>query len=259
MCYDLRYLTKKQIDYANRFGDNRDLSALQKKLDDYDRSTGSPVFHTNGFDHLDAPVITNRDPETIQFFSWGLIPYWVKGSNQAIQISNKTLNAKGEHIFEKPSFREAAKKRRCIVIVDGFYEHHHRNGKTYPYHIIHREGEPMALGGLWERWEDKEEGFIRHTFSIVTTSGNEMLARIHNNPKLKGPRMPLIIPWEAESIWLRPDEVNFEEVKEVIRPYESDLLRSFTVRRLRGKEYIGNRPAITERFDYPELSTLFDI
>ncbi len=258
MSYDIRYLTMKPIDYINRFGEYRDLSALREKLYDYDRSSGTPVFHASGFDHFDAPVITNKDPGIVQFFSWGLIPYWVKNVNQAIQLSNRTLNAHCEHIFEKPSFKEAAKKRRCLVIVDGFYQHHHRNGKTFPYHFTHRNLEPLALGGLWEQWKDGEDDFVRNTFTIVTTEGNELLSGIHNNPKLNGPRMPLIIPWEYEDTWLNPETVSSKDLEDVIRPYESELLRAYPVRKLRGKGCIGNRPEIIEPFEYPELNTLFD-
>lgn len=258
MCYDIRYLTKKQLDYARRFGGDRDLSEIQKRLDDEDRSRGNPVFHSNGFNHDDVPVITNRNPEKVQIFSWGLIPYWVKDSKQAVQLSNRTLNAKGEELLDKPSFREAAKKRRCLVIIDGFYEHHHKNGKTFPYHILMKNEEPFALAGLWEKWKDRSSELERYTFSIVTTQGNDLLARIHNNPKLQGPRMPVIIPRELEDAWLKEEELSKSEWEEILTPFDSQQLKSFTVRRLRGKEYIGNRREIAAPFDYPELSTLFD-
>jgi putative SOS response-associated peptidase YedK len=237
----------------------RDLSLLQKRLEDYDAAAATPVYHTNGFDHADVPVITNQEPDKIAFFSWGLIPYWVRDTKQAVQLSNKTLNAQGEHIFEKPSFREAAKRRRCLILVDGFYEHHHKNGKTFPYHIVHREEEPIALGALWERWENKEEGILRYTVSLVTTAGNPLMAGIHNNPKLKGPRMPLIIPVENEALWLQEEKVNHEDLKSIIQPYNERMLTAYPVRRLRGKEYIGNRKEIIQPFDYPELNSLFDM
>ena len=74
--------------------------------------------------------------------------------------------------------------------MDGFYEHHHHKGKTYPYYIYRRDGNPMVLAGLYSDWADPETGELLTTFSIVTTAGNPMMARIHNNPKLAGPRMP---------------------------------------------------------------------
>lgn len=258
MCYDIRYLTKKQLDYAKRFGGDRDLSELQKRLDDEDNATGQPVFHTSGFNHSDAPIITNKEPDKVQFFSWGLIPFWVKDSHQAVQLSNRTLNAKGEELLQKPSFREPAKRKRCLVIVDGFFEHHHKKGKTYPHHILMKDESPFALGGLWEKWVDRQNDIVRHTFSIVTTRGNELLSEIHNNPKMKGPRMPVIIPEELEGIWLKEEELSGEEWEEVLNPFSSEKLKSYTVRRLRGKEYIGNRKEITIPFDYPELNSLFD-
>lgn len=115
---------------------------------------------------------------------------------------NNTLNARGETIFEKPSFRTSAKNHRCIIYVAGFYEHHHYNNKTYPFFIYRKDAQPMALAGLWSEWKNPDTGGRLNTFSIVTTKGNKMMARIHNNPKLKEPRMPVILPSELEDEWL---------------------------------------------------------
>ncbi|MGM1056565.1 MAG: SOS response-associated peptidase family protein [Bacteroidota bacterium] len=80
----------------------------------------------------------------------------------------------------------------------GFYGHHHLEGKTFPFHIHQKNDKVLALAGLWREWTDKKTGEPLNTFSIVTTKGNKMLAKIHKNPKLEGPRMPLILPQELE-------------------------------------------------------------
>ncbi|NNF19052.1 MAG: SOS response-associated peptidase, partial [Flavobacteriaceae bacterium] len=186
---------------------------------------------------------------------WGLVPHWVKDRQQQQKFWNNTLNARGETIFEKPAFRDAAKEHRCLIYVDGFYEHHHYKGKTYPYFISLKNGEPMAFAGLWNTWSDRESGEYLTTFSIVTTVGNPLLAQIHNNPKLAGPRMPFIIPEGMEDDWLSPikDPVDQKGLSEMISSFPADSLQAHTVRRLRGKEYAGNIPGISEPYEYPEL------
>jgi putative SOS response-associated peptidase YedK len=189
-------------------------------------------------------------------FKWGLIPAWTKDRAQAEKLWHQTLNARGETIFEKPAFRSSARRKRCILYLDGFYEHHHAAGRTYPHFIRMKSGEPFAVAGLWEEWTDRASGEILRTFAIVTSKGNELMARIHNNPKLEnGPRMPLILPEELVDEWLAPinDELDEKRIKELIRPYPAEAMEAHTVRRLRGKEATGNVPVACEEFIYPEL------
>jgi putative SOS response-associated peptidase YedK len=239
MCYDLAYFTKKIEKYEKRFGVH------------YGETPPAPVFHANGFDHLEVPVITHRLPDTIQLFTWGLIPFWVKDLAHAAKIQNSTLNARDNTLFEKSSFREAAKRRRCLVLVDAFYDHHWHNGKSYPFLIRMKDGEPFALGGLWERW--KREDVERFSVTVITTDPNPMLAYIHNQPRAsETPRMPYIVPRDLEKVWMEP-ELPSEDVLGMIGPYPQEEMESFTVGRLRGKAYAGNVPEIMQPFRYPEL------
>ena len=114
------------------------------------------------------------------------------------------------------------------------------------------------MAGLWSEWPDQETGETLNTFSIVTTRGNKMLTKIHNNPKLDGQRMPLILPQELEDKWLQPieDELDVKSIQELIREYPDEELDAYTVRRLRGKEYIGNVEEVSEPFEYIELKAL---
>lgn len=130
-------------------------------------------------------IYTKEKPFDPVLARWGLVSENTNGRDKQQQIWNRTLNARGEDMFETWSYKSSAKSRRCLICVDGFFEHYHHNGKTYPYYIYRSDNEPMTLAGLWSDWEDKETGEKLTTFSIVTTKGNDLLAKIHNNPKLE--------------------------------------------------------------------------
>tara|TARA_B100001765_G_scaffold213212_1_gene178645 strand:+ start:799 stop:1566 length:768 start_codon:yes stop_codon:yes gene_type:complete len=252
MCYDVKASLESQLKRAKRKGDEKAVKEIQLNLIPL---TDLPLHHVSAFQHPKLLVYTNRSPETPEIATWGLIPHWVKDQQQKNQLWNKTLNARGETIFEKPSFRNAAKNNRCIIYVDGFYEHHHYKSKTYPFYIHHKNQEPLALAGLWSEWTDPDTGEMINSFSIVTTEGNTMMSKIHNNPKLKGPRMPLILPKELEDKWLESieDDLDKKQIEELIVSYPEEELDSHTVQRLRGKEYPGNVASISEPFEYQEL------
>lgn len=255
MCYDLQYLTRDKYRYASRYGASpEEVEELKEQLNKIDEHR--KVFHASGFDHPDLMVITDDNPGVFQFLNWGLIPYWVKDAASAVRLSHQTLNARGEEMFDKPSFKDAAMSRRCLVILDGFFEHHHKNGKTFPYYIKLKNDEPITVAGLWSRWKDRSSGLVKKTVSIVTTKANPMMARIHNNPKAEeGPRMPVMLPRELEKQWLIPihDKPDREIIESLITPYDEDEMEAYTVRRIRGKEAVGNNPLAQERHVYPEL------
>ncbi|WP_246130278.1 SOS response-associated peptidase [Bizionia saleffrena] len=213
------------------------------------------MHHISGFSHPELLIYTDDSPDFPTVATWGLVPHWVKDEVQMKKFWNNTLNARGETIFEKPSFRQAAKNNRCLIYIDGFYEHHHFNNKTYPFFIQRKDENPIALAGLWSEWINPETKGRMNTFSIVTTVGNSMLAKIHNNPKIKGPRMPLILPLELEDNWLNTidDELDKQKIQELIQSSPEEELKAHTVRKLRGKEYIGNIPEISNEFIHEEL------
>ncbi|MBL7845544.1 MAG: SOS response-associated peptidase [Cyclobacteriaceae bacterium] len=253
MCYDKAYLAKKQEKYANRYAVHAsEVEYLKAQLN---KINLGPVYHASGFDHPEVPVIIGPEKK-IELYSWGLIPRWVKSPAEAVKISNSTINARSETMFEKPAFREPARNQRCLVLVDGFFEHHHKGGKTFPYHIKLKNDEPMTLAGLWDEWVDQDSGLVRRTYTVVTTRANPLMARIHNNPKAEeGPRMPLILPKKLEMDWLKSinTKADQELFQELIQPYDENELETFTVRRLRGKEAIGNKPEAQQQFAYAEL------
>ncbi|MDJ0946624.1 MAG: SOS response-associated peptidase [Kiloniellales bacterium] len=126
---------------------------------------------------------------------WGLIPSWAKEAS----IGSRMINARAESVAEKPAYRTAFRRRRCLIPADGFYEWQARPpGPKQPYHIAPVTGGPFAFAGLWERWEDKAGGQVVESFTIVTTEANRRLAAIH-------PRMPVILAPAGYAVWLDPD------------------------------------------------------
>ena len=252
MCYDIKASYEAQLTRAKRKGD---LAAVTEILENLIPMTDLPLYHVSGFRHSELLIYTNDSPNFPKVATWGLVPHWIKDEAQLKTFWNNTLNARGETIFEKPSFKQAAKTSRCIIYSDGFYEHHHFNKKTYPFFISRKDKKPMALAGLWNEWINKETGGRINTFTIVTTEGNSMMAKIHNNPKINGPRMPVILPDELEDKWLGviKDDRDQQKVKDLIRSYPENQLTAHTVAKLRGKDYKGNVEDISEEIVYEEL------
>ena len=255
MCYNVVSATRILIKYAkHRQEDPELIKELEEKLKKLE-SEMTPNYQVSGFEFPKLLVFTNEKPEEPNLFNWGLIPSWVKDAEAAKKLKAQTLNARGESLFEKPSFRNAAKNKRCLVYIDAFYEHHHYKGNAYPFHIAMKNGDPMSLAGIWEEWVDRETGELFRTTSIVTTAGNKLLGMIHNNPKLEGPRMPVILPKKKQEEWLVPykDESTIQHLKQLLIPFEDSGLEAYTVHKLRGKESVGNVPKAEEKFEYGEL------
>ena len=135
-------------------------------------------------------VISNTSPEKLSYFRWGLIPFWAKD----ISIGNKLINARAETIIEKPSFKHSFRRKRCLVLSDGFYEWKRSGKEKLPYRIVRKDNSMFAMAGLWDTWKDAEERET-DTFTIVTTSANKIVSELHN-------RMPVILNPEHEELWL---------------------------------------------------------
>ncbi len=254
MCYDVQAQTETQLKRAERSGDKDAVREIREKLLP---QTSLPLFHTQGFQHPKLLVYTEDNPLFPKVSQWGLVPFWAKEKKD---IWNKTLNARGETLFDKPSFRTAAKNSRCIIPVDGFYEHHHQSKQAYPYYIYRKDGKPITLAGLCSNWTDKETGEILNTFTIVTTKGNKMLSVIHNNPKMNGPRMPVILSEKNIPYWLEhyEEELVQDAVENLIQPFADGTLQAHTVAPLRGKLAVGNIPEVVQEVDYPGVRPRYE-
>lgn len=260
MCYDIKANLKAQLKKTKYFNDDPTLiDILEEKVKQLEIVE---FHHVSGFQHPKLPIVTG-DAERVHLAVWGLIPFWTKDLASGMKFYNKTLNARSETIFEKPSFRASAKNKRCLIAVDGFYEHHHANSRTYPFFVSRKDDQPILLAGLWSHWKAKDGSSEIESFTIVTTRGNSLLSRIHNNPKLKGPRMPVILPEELVSTWLTADIHSDHDKTELIQaccqPLGRELLHAWPVRPLRGKAGVGNVPEASEPYEYDDLHDLDEI
>jgi putative SOS response-associated peptidase YedK len=162
------------------------------------------------------PVITSDNPDSIQLFKWGLVPFWAKDPS----IGNKMINARGETLSEKPAFRNLLRKKRCLVLADGFFEWKPEGKQKQPFHIFFRGKKLLTFAGLWDSWTDPE-GKELQTFTIITVPPNPFMENIHN-------RMPAILTGENRKKWLR-EGLSTEELLSMLQPLQGDFLESSEV------------------------------
>jgi len=185
----------------------------------------------------DAGVVVRDEVYRYVRYRWGLVPFWSKDP----KIGNRMINARAETVAEKPSFRNAFAKRRCLVPADGFYEWKKEGGYKTPYYIYHSSGKPMSFAGLWETWTPKLEPSVGqpeadifsserekppplHTFTIITTGANEKLRELHD-------RMPVIISQEKRDVWLNPD-TGPDQLVELLEPLPPEEIELHEVSRM---------------------------
>lgn len=176
----------------------------------------TPGKRYNAAPTQELPVITAESP-TIEMMRWGLIPFWAKDKS----IGTKLINARAETLVEKPSFRTSFRKRRGLVASDGFYEWKKTAHGKVPMFIHLASGEPFAIAGLWDEWNDPESGATVRSFTIITTEPNEMMADIHN-------RMPAILRREDEKLWLDP-HADEQELLYALRPFPAEEMEAWPV------------------------------
>lgn len=164
-------------------------------------------------------IIRANNENRLGTLRWGLIPFWAKDAS----ISNKLINARSETAEEKASFKHALKKRRCVILSDGFYEWKKDKDRKIPMRIQVNNGEPFAMAGLWEQWKDGEKTI--YTCTILTTEANEMMKDIHN-------RMPVILPRDKEHDWIDPSLEDFNILKDIMQPYPDDQMNAYEVSKL---------------------------
>jgi putative SOS response-associated peptidase YedK len=159
-----------------------------------------------------------RDGENrIEHLRWGLIPFWAKDP----AIGNRLINARAETVAEKPSFRSAFAKRRCLVVADGFYEWRPEGKRKVPVYVFLKSKKPFGFAGLYENWKDPGGREIR-TCTIITTEANDLVRPIHD-------RMPVILPEGVEDRWLDPSEGSRERLQAILTPYPAGEMAAFEV------------------------------
>jgi putative SOS response-associated peptidase YedK len=168
------------------------------------------------------PVLTLIDAQERRagFLRWGLIPSWAKD----LGIGDRMINARAETVAEKPSFRRALQKRRCLVLADGFYEWRKEGKKKTPLFITLKAREPFAFAGLWETWKSPT-GEAIHSCTIITTTPNALMESIHN-------RMPVILPREAETRWLDRTVEDPQSLLSLLTPHPAEAMVAYPVSQL---------------------------
>jgi len=168
-------------------------------------------------------VVANNGKNALEFFRWGLIPSWAKDSS----IGNRMINARAETLAEKPSFRNAFKRRRCLIPADGFYEWRKDSASKTPMYVRLKSGEPFAFAGLWEAWR-APDGKTVLSCAIITTTPNSLMEKIHD-------RMPVILKPDAYERWIDPAESDPEALGRLLKPYPASHMTAHAVSKLVNK------------------------
>ena len=161
-------------------------------------------------------VVQRQEGRRAEMFRWGLVPSW---ANDA-KIGNKMINARAETVFEKPGFRSASRRRRCLVVADGFYEWHRTPKERQPYRFGLKDWQPFGLAGLWESWRSPQGDHVR-SCTIITTSSNELVGRVHS-------RMPVMLSAEGQGLWLDENK-DVADLRELLVPYDAGEMDTYRV------------------------------
>ena len=193
-------------------------------------------------------LVVRRHPQSgdrhLDVLQWGLVPYWAKDAKGGARL----INARADGIAAKPSFREAFRRRRCIVPMDGFYEWHTAEGRKQPYAAAMADGSFMAAAGLWEGWKAEDGSWLR-TYSIVTTDSVGRQAVLHS-------RSPVLLPRAAWGRWLGETAASEEELLGLLRPLDDALLRFWPVHPRVGKVSENDAELLEPDLSAPELPEL---
>ncbi len=164
------------------------------------------------------PVLIVRVVEGVKhctMLRWGLIPFWVKDKKTNL------INARSETVLEKPAFKGAVKRRRCLIFADGYYEWKTLGPKAkQPYYFRMADDQPFAFAGIWDQWSG--EGPTLESCSILTTSANELSASVHD-------RMPVILRGDDAQAWIDPKVEDLAQIAELMRPFPADAMACVAV------------------------------
>lgn len=175
-----------------------------------------PRYNVAPTQPVPAVRLNQAGDRELTFFQWGLIPSWAKDP----AMGSKMINARAETAAEKPAFRAAFKRRRCLLPATGFYEWHQLDGRKQPMYIHPTDDKIMSLAGLWEIWQDPDGGLLE-TCTILTTTPNSLMESIHN-------RMPVVVDPLDYGSWLAPDATS-DQLQHLLRPYDDGRLAAYPV------------------------------
>lgn len=212
----------------------------------------SPHYYQNGFDFKNDPILTAEMPNEFQMYRWGFTP-WFEKNLEKVKAPVQTLNCISEEMYDKPSFRDAAKQgMRCLIPATGFFEWHWDNpakAKNKTPYIIRAKNQPIfSLAGLYSFWKDKQTGTEILSYTVLTTAANSQMAWLHNSKK----RQPVVIPKEFEKDWLNKD-LDEKTVLELCKAMPEDFLVYHSI----GKSISGNKLS-TEEKNTPDIEKLVE-
>ena len=206
---------------CGRFTLTSNLDELQGRFGFLSEFTDSQFFE-HGPRYNIAPTqpvltVTNDGQRRGVVMRWGLVPFWAKD----LKVGARMINAVAETVSTKPAFRAAFKKRRCLVLANGFYEWRKEDKRKLPTCIYARNGDPLAFAGLWETWQSPE-GPLVQSCTIITTAANSFIQPLHN-------RMPVILSDETQALWLDPLTDDPKILEPLLIPAPAELLTSHPV------------------------------
>ena len=178
------------------------------------------------------------------FMRWGLVPWWAKD----LSIGNRMINARAETVAERPAFRDALRRRRCLVLADGFYEWQRTGKARRPMRVTMRSEEPFAFAGLWSTWKDPDGNRIP-SCAIITTAANDLLRPVHD-------RMPVVLPRQMEELWLDATVDDPDILASVLTPHHDDAMKVYEVSDLVNSA-ANDGPEVIEPAEEHRRKTLF--
>ncbi|HKK14953.1 MAG TPA: SOS response-associated peptidase [Gammaproteobacteria bacterium] len=194
---------------AERIAEHFQLAAVPALAPRYNIAPSQPV----------AAVRAAEAGRELVWLRWGLVPSWARDP----KIGYRMINARAESLAERPAYRTALRRRRCLVPADGFYEWQTLAGARQPWYIRLRDGEPFAIAGLWEHWQG-DNGTVIDSVTLVTTTANTLLAPVHG-------RMPVLLPADAYSAWLDPRLQDTGRLSDLLQPYPAESMSAYPVSR----------------------------
>ena len=221
---------------CGRFSLIADIGELQDRFDfDGEGLEYAPRF--NMAPTQEVLIVVGGESRRGGYMRWGLIPPWTKD----LSTGRPMINARAETVAERPAFRNALRRRRCLVLADGFYEWQRVRHAKKPMRVVMRSGEPFAFAGLWERWRNPD-GQVIPSCTIITTEANALLRPIHN-------RMPVILSREMDRFWLDRSVQDPAAIGSILSPYPADAMELYEVSTL-VNSYANDGPEIIEPVPY---------
>lgn len=203
---------------CGRFSQGTPADILAQLFQLADIPSWTPRYNIAPTQLVPTVVVTSEHPSRqFRAWRWGLIPSWAKDPS----IGSRMINAQAETASTKPAFRAAFRRRRCLMLADGFYEWQQLGRRKQPFHVRMRDGSPFAFAGLWEHWKGPD-GEAIDSCTLLTTEPNDLIRTFHH-------RMPVILDPQAYDLWLDPSIQEPDRLHPLLRPYTSEELAAYPI------------------------------